>query len=285
MKKCSLMRSTLLALVLGVPATLLHAATITTPVTGWMVHNDGASGGTVVGGTPSAPTFTPGDNSTLMAPFTDVKLSSDGDFVEAKTTLTMTGRTGTGINTLNTQIRFALLDSSNATLTPGDASNLGYTIEYANLNGTPLTREQTSAVQTNPFTSPTTISPATITLDPSGGSIQGANPGAVTFDIKLTRNNGALDMVASVSGTDSVTSTAYLETFSWTGHTSANFPLNGAFTFNRLGIFLGGNANSATATLAESTVSTNVPEPATLLLAVGLAAVGGIARKRAVFAS
>ena len=138
MKKNILMKPAIVALALVAPATLLHAATITTPVTGWMVHNDGASGGTTVGGTPSSPTFTPGDNSTLMAPFTDITLANDGDSVEAITTLTLTGRTGTGINSLNTQLRFALLDSSNSTLTAGDAPNVGFTIEYANPSGTPL---------------------------------------------------------------------------------------------------------------------------------------------------
>lgn len=130
-------------------------------------------------------------------------------------------------------------------------------------------REQTSPTQTNPFTSPTSINNGT--QDASNGSIQGANPGAVTFDIKLTRNGRALDLIGSISGTDSVTSLPYLETFGWTGHTSTNFPLNGSFSFNRLGIFLGPNANAASAAITGSSVSTNVPEPASLVLAIGMA--------------
>src|SRR5262245_14100627 len=105
-----------------------NAATI--PVTGWIVHN----GTSTVAGTADTPTFTPGSNLTLMAPFSDVTLANDGDFVEGKTTLTMNARTAnTGVNNLNTQLRFALLDSSNATLTAGDVPNLGITMEYTNL--------------------------------------------------------------------------------------------------------------------------------------------------------
>ena len=57
---------------------------------------------------------------TLMAPFSNVALVNDGDFVEASTTLTMNTRTlNTGVNGLNTQLRFALLDNpTNAAPTP-----------------------------------------------------------------------------------------------------------------------------------------------------------------------
>ena len=43
-----------------------------------------------------------------MAPFADVTLASDGDFVEGKVTMAMSGRTTTGVNTLNTQLRLGL---------------------------------------------------------------------------------------------------------------------------------------------------------------------------------
>jgi hypothetical protein len=273
----NLIRTLFIALLISALASMTHAATI--PVTGWIVHNDGATGGTTVGGTASMPTFTPGDNSTLMAPFTDVTLASDGDSIEATTTLTMNTRTGTGINTLNTQLRFALLDDSvNGTVTAGDFPNVGFTIEYTNAAAGGLAREQESLTQASPFNSPTSINNGT--QDASAGSIQGADPGPVTFNIKLTRNGGALDMVGSISGTDSVTSLPYLANFGWTGHTSTNFPLNGAFTFNRIAVLLGGNVNAASASLSDSSV-TVVPEPASLVLATGLALGGVFVRKRA----
>ena len=265
-------------------ATAAHATTI--PVTGWMVHNDGVSGGTTVGGTPSNPTFTPGgdptgtNSTTLMAPFTDVTLANDGDFIEATTTLTMNSRSVSGTNTLNTQIRFALLDDSvNGTLTAGDFPNVGFTIEYSNVLSGLLAREQESLTQTDPFISPTGINNGT--LDANGRSIQGTDPGPVTFDIKLTRNGGALDMVGSISGIDTGHSNLpYLSTFSWTAHSSTNFPLNGSFSFNRLALMLNKGVKATSATLSDSSVSV-VPEPTSLVLLAGMVLGGALVQKRA----
>jgi hypothetical protein len=239
-----------------------------------MVHN----GTSTVGGTASNPTFTAGDNLTLMAPFDDVVLANDGDFVEGQTTLTLNARTAnTGTNNLNTQLRFALLGSTNATLTPSDAPNLGITMEYSNLAAGGLIREQSAAAQTNPFTSP----PTTIgngLQDSGGDSIQGANPGPVTFDYKLTRNGGKLDGSGTISGTDSVSGNPYSAPFSFTGWSSATFPANGTFTFNRMAVFLGPNVEATSASLNDSQVIT-IPEPASLALASGLI-LGGLLMRR-----
>jgi hypothetical protein len=254
--KCTWGISALAVLALVASASFAPAATIS----GWMVHN----GTSTVGGTAANPTFTPGDNITAMAPFSDVTLSNDGDFVEVSTVLTMNTRTGTGINTLNTQLRLGLFSSTNATLTATDAPNIGYIIEYTNAVAGGLIREQASLVQTSPFTSPTNLGNGT--PDSGGDSIQGANPGPVTFTMRLTRNAGKLDLTGSISGTDSVTTNPYLANFSLVGTSSANFPANGAFTFNRIGLFLGDAVNAASAALADSTVTTNVPEPASIAL-------------------
>jgi hypothetical protein len=235
------------------------------PVTGWMVHN----GTSTVGGTASAPTFTAADNLTLMAPFSDVTLANDGDSIEGKTTLTLNTRTANlGTNSLNTQLRFALLDSTTASPTPSDFPNLGLTMEYSNLAAGGLMREQSNATQTNPFTSP----PTTIgngTQDANAGSIQGANPGAVTFNYKFTRNAGKLDLSGTISGTDSVTGNPYSAPFSFTGWSSATFPAGGSFTFNRMAVFLGPNVDATSASLTDSQVIT-IPEPASVILAVGV---------------
>jgi hypothetical protein len=236
-----------------------------------MVHN----GTSTVAGTADGPTFTPGDNVTLMAPFDNVTLANDGDFVDVTTTLTMDTRTGTGINSLNTQLRLAVLDDNvNTTLTAGDAPNLGFTIEYSNASTGGLIREQQSTTQTNPFTSPVTIGNGT--QDAGGDSIQGANPGPVTFDLRLTRDAGKLDLTGTISGTDAVSGNPYLANFAVSGYTSANFPSGGPFTFNRVGLFLGDNVNATSASLASSSVTTGstVPEPALLApLAAGLLAI------------
>ena len=267
----SLMRTTAFALAIAAWAPLAHSAVI--PVTGWMVHN----GTSTVGGTASAPTFTPGDNVTLMAPFDDVVLANDGDFIEGQTTLTLNARTAnTGINALNPQLRFALLGSTNATLTAADFPNLGITMEYSNVAAGGLIREQSSATQTNPFTSPTTIGNGS--QDSGGDSIQGANPGPVTFVYKLTRNGGKLDGSGTISGTDSVSGNPYLAPFSFTGWSSATFPANGTFTFNRMAVFLGPSADATSAVLNDSQVTT-IPEPASLALAAGMV-FGGLLTRR-----
>jgi hypothetical protein len=243
------------------------------PVTGWIVHN----GTSTVGGTASAPTFTPGDNITLMAPFSDVVLANDGDSVEVKTTLTMNTRTGTGINTLNTQLRFALLDDSvNGTVTANDIPNVGFIIEYTNQATGGLIREQQSTTQTNPFTSPTNIGNGS--QDSGADSIQGANPGPVLFSLKLTRNGGKIDLSGYISGTDAVSTNPYLANYTVNGYSSVNFPANGTFTFNRVALQLGDGVNAASASLADSSVIT-IPEPATCVLA-GAAAVGGLMIRR-----
>jgi hypothetical protein len=245
------------------------------PVTGWAVHN----GTSTAGGTPASPTFSPGDNLTLMAPFGDVVLANDGDFVQGRTTLTLSNRTAnTGVNALNTQLRVGLFNGPAGAVAANDVPNVGLIIEYTNAAAGGLIREQSNAAQTNPFTSPTNIGNGV--QDTGADSIQGANPGPVTFDLKLTRNSGKLDLVGSISGSDSVTGNPYLATYTVTGFTSATFQENGTFTFNRIGLFLGGNADATTATLSDSSVTT-IPEPAAL--AIGGAVFGGllVTRRRA----
>jgi hypothetical protein len=82
----------------------------------------------------------------------------------------------------------------------------------------------------------------------------------------MTRNAGQLDLTGSISGTDSVTTNPYLANYSVSGISSSNFPNGGAFKFNRIGLFLGDGVNAASASLADSTVTTNVPEPASLAM-------------------
>lgn len=233
-------------------------------VTGWVVHNGSAS---VSNGGTNAPTFTPGDNITVMAPFTPISLANDGEFVKFTTTLTMNNRSTTGINTLNTQLRVGLFNGPAGPVVASDVPNLGFIIEYTNQAAGGLIREQQSATQTNPFTSPANIGNGT--QDSGGDSIQGANPGPVTFELTLTRNAGKLDLSGKISGTDSVTTNPYLSTYSVTGYSSANFPDGGTFTFNRAAIFLGDGVNAASASLAEATV-VGIPESRFGMLAVAL---------------
>ena len=200
----NLMKTSCMAFAIVAWTSVTNAAVI--PVSGWIVHN----GTSTVGGTASNPTFTAGDNITLMAPFADVVLANDGDFVEGKTTLTMNTRTGTGINTLNTQLRFALLDDS-VKWDSNRQRRPQYWLHHRILRiwrRAGLFANKPAPAQTNPFTSPTNIGNGV--QDSGADSIQGANPGPVTFDLKLTRNGGKLDLTGSISGTDSVSTNPYL---------------------------------------------------------------------------
>jgi hypothetical protein len=248
------------------------ASAAVAPVTGWMVHNGTAT----VGGTASDPTFTPGDNITVMAPFDDVTLANVGDFVTGTTTLSFDGRTAnTATNNLNTQLRFGLFSSTNATLTAGDAPNLGFIIEYTNESPVDpanrrLIREQTNTIQTAPFVSPTNIGNGT--ADVGNDSIQGANPGLVTFTLTLTRSSATtIDLTGTISGTDSLSLNPYIGNYSLSNIAATNF------TFNRIGLFLGGNADAPVASLSDSSITTE-PEPTGLAFAACL--IGGLAVRR-----
>jgi hypothetical protein len=218
------------------------------------------------GGTDS-PTFTPGDNITVMAPFSDITLANDGDFVTASVNLTMAGRTTTGVNTLNTQLRIGLFNGPPGPVVANDIPNTGFIIEYTNAGAGGLIREQTSLTQTAPFTSPTNIGNGT--PDAESESISGANPPPVLLELTLTRNGGELDLTGQIS------SGSYLATYSVPGYSSATHPLDGEFNFNRIGLFLGDGVNAASASLSGAKITTNVPEPASTMLAAMLTA-GGI---------
>jgi hypothetical protein len=233
------------ALALAALAPLAHAA----PITGWAVHN----GSSTAGGTASAPTFAPADNLTLMAPFIDRALVNNGDYVEVKTTLELNDRTAnTGTNALNTQLRIGLFDGPAGAIGFEDTPNLGFIIEYHNVSG--LIREQTNAGQNSPFTSPTNIGNGS----PPTGNIAGANPDPVTFTLRLTRTAGALDL------TGSIVSSTFTGNYSALGNASSH-------VFNRIGLFMGPNVDATDILLTNSSVTTNVPEPATCVLAAAAA--------------
>jgi len=254
---------------LGVIAVASSAEAATESVAGWAVHN----GTSTVAGTSEAPTFTPADNMTLMSPFSAISLVNDGDFVEATTTLTLTDRTAnTGTNALNTQLRFGLFNGPNGVVTASDIPNLGFIIEYTNVLAGGLIREQTSDVQTNPFVSPTDRGNGV--QDSGADSIFGANPGPVTFTLRLTRDAGQIDLTGSISGTEFGTGDAYLATYTLLNIT----PSDTSFTFDRIGLFLGGNADASSATLSSASV-TSVPEPASLAVPA-LAAAAILAKRR-----
>ena len=236
-------------------------------IMGWNVHNHTGAAPTV-GGTAAAPTFTLADNAVLMAPFNPIALANDGDSIAVSTMLTLNGRTTTGVNSLNTQLRFGVFNGPAGAVAVNDVPNQGFIIEYTNAAAGGLIPEQQSAAQSNPFNRPVNIGNGS--QDAGADSLQGANLGPVRFEITVTRVGGMINLSGSISGTDAVAGNSYLANYAVNAYSSATFPANGAFTFDRVGLFLGDNVNAASMDLTDSIVTTNVPEPiAPFLLTVG----------------
>ena len=257
------------------PASLAHGTTI--PVTGWDVHNGTA---TVTDGTTNSPSFKPADDSlVVMAPFGDIPLLNDGDYVTLNATLNLGMRNSSGDSVgetgLNTQLRIGLFDGPAGAVAADDFANPGFIIEYSDAPAGGLIREQTSLTQTNPFVSPTNIGNGV--QDSGDDHIQGTDIGPVDFTLTLTRNSGMLDISGQISGTDSTNSNPYLSTYSVTGYAPVSF------AYNRVGFFFGprvdGDKNTTdsnfTGTLNDVTVTTNVPEPGCGVL-FALFALGGV---------
>jgi hypothetical protein len=149
-----------------------------------------------------------------------------------------------------------------------DLPNYGIFAQYANSNqGHLKVFEQSSASAADPMNPPPGVTigeqPATVTVDPENDAIQGANPTAA-YEMTITRTGGNLAITGSISGG------SYLSSFNIPAFSSATFPANGSFTFDRVGFHLGNNVNAATgSTFSSVTVETNVvPEPASLLLVI-----------------
>ena len=264
------LRQWVAAVVVASSASVCGAAA--TPVSNWVVQ----TGASVVSGTPTDPTFTPGDNITVMAPFGDVTLANDGEYVNLTATLNVSTRaTNTGTNALNTQLRFGIFDDNTNGGTVSASPNVGFIIEYSNVVAGGLIREQQSTVQTSPFVSPTNLGNGT--QDSGADSLQGANIGPVVFNLTLTRVAGKLNLTGTISGTDSVSGNPYLQNYSAAGISSANFPSDGSFTFNRVGLFLGSNVDGPTATISDAFVT--VPEPSAIALA-GLGMTSWLLKRR-----
>ena len=256
-----------------------HGATI--PVTDWVVHNS-VGAVTADDEETNSPKFTAADMAadtmTVMAPFSSISLANDGDYIKLTTILSMSNRSTTGINTLNTHLRFGLFDGPAGTVVAADAPNHGIFAQYANANQGHLKVFEQATATDNPMNNSHTLigeQPANVVVDPENDSIQGANPSAY-FEMTLTRNGGNLDVAGQISGGN------YLSTFSIPGFNSATFPTGGPFTFNRVGFFLGNNVNAQDgSTFADVLIETNVPEPGSCLLAATVA-VGGLMMGRPV---
>jgi hypothetical protein len=276
-----------LAIIALVTATCsLQAALITYPVEDWAAQTQSVPP-TTVSDDSNSPTFTPADQAlTVMGTFPNIELKNDGDYLRVTTTLTTATRTGnTGLNALNTALRFGIFDGPDAPVAAGDSPNHGIFIVYGNHNqvNNRVIRYNNTATTNAVFATPgsyptgTNIIGMPGTNDPDNDSIQGANIGPVLFELKFTRNNDLMDIYGKISGTDSVTGRPYISEYS---HIGFDAIANGiGFDFDRAGFFFANNVDAPSATLNNVTVETNVPEPVCSLLAV-LAVLGGMASTR-----
>lgn len=242
-------------------------------VTGWVVHN-GAS--TLTGGDTNNPTTTPaGSSLVVLAPTVPVSLAQQGDYVKFTAQLTLTDRTANlAVNSLNTQLRFGIFSGPDGAVTFEDAPNFGFIGQYANANQgwARLRSQETNHV--DPFFNGSLTALTDGTADAEGDSISGANPPSIDLEITVTRNaSGTLDIAGLISGGN------YLSTFSYSDYDSAPFPAGGPFTFNRVGLWFGGNVSATSATISDAVITTNVPEPTSGVL-LALAATGGLGMGR-----
>jgi len=266
MTKRNVMCTAIVALAIFASGSMGRAAVVI-PVTGWVVHN-GPGTSTVSSAGTNTPTFGTADDITAMGKFGLHELLHDGDFVSLTTTLTVgTRTTNTGVNALNTQLRIGLFDGPAGNIGVADFPDKGFIIEYSNLATGGLIREQTSATQTSPFTSPTNIGNGV--QDSGGDSIRGANIGNVLFELTLTRNSGKLDITGKISGTDSSNGNPYLSTYSKLGFTTSTF------SCNRAGFFFGPQVDGVNGgTLHDVNIMTNVPEQSSWAVAAVVTAAG-----------
>jgi hypothetical protein len=252
-----------------------QGALISLPVEDWAAHTQSAPP-TTVGGSGNSPTFTPADNAlTVLGTFPNVELKNDGDYVRVTTTLTTSTRTtNTGVNALNTLLRFGLFDGPDAPVAAGDAPNHGIFIVYGNHNQANNRRIRfNSMAGTNIFAAPadnSNVIGSSGSEDVDQDSIRGGDIGPVLFELKLTRNSDLLDIYGRISGTDSVTGRPYLSEYNHIGFDASSI----GFDFDRAGFFFGNNVDAPSATLNNVTVETNVPEPTALVLAAGLLLAG-----------
>ncbi len=271
-----------------VSAPLAHGA-IVHDVTGWDRHN-GPAGITVNNANTNSPSLTgtgsiiaAGDNYALMAPINPVTLTNPGDFITFTTSVQFDGRTtGTGAQALNNNLRFGVFTFNGSGAFSGnshdpivfeDEDNDGIFARYGNgLSSTPhlTVFEKNTHPHNNPFLTAGITQIGTGNPDVGGDSIFGTNPGVIDYEITITRTgDGKLDIAGFISGGN------YFSDFSILGHSSATYPENGPFTFNRVGVYFN-NANAPTVNVIDAKVTTNVPEPQSLVLA-GIMAIGGAA--------
>lgn len=319
MAKCNYVKIALACLAIVAIAPSTQAALINSDVVGWVAHNEPSGGPavTINAANTNSPTITPDDTTSpalpggaqyvMMAPIDPVALTKPGDYVQFTVNVQMFGRTTTGAQNLNNNLRFGLFSytgtgafdgNSHDPVVAEDVTNHGIYARYGNglsgANHLGVHEQATSGV--NPFTGGSTNlltrkaanlappneldGPASgdIAIDVGGHSIAGANPGIISYDMTIMRtSDGKLNIFGSIAGDD------YLSSFNIDDHTSSAYLQDGPFTFNRVGLFFN-NASIQSGTnprieITNAQITTNVPEPGSFVLIAIVAGLGWSSRR------
>jgi hypothetical protein len=240
--------------ILALSATI--AASNGVAVINWVTTN-GDAGFTAGSAATNSPVTTDADGDAIVGSFSGVTLS-EGETITLTGSWSITGNTGL---IPGNQIRWGLFDAPG---TPATGNGSGYVGVWAAASSN---IDSANGSTTNPFSgsASTTIAGGSGTL-PSYGS-------TYNFLLAVTRVD-ATQISVSGSLEDAGSGSALI---SWPETTGT--PAGGSFTFDSVGILLGGTTNATQATFSnvDATV-TAIPEPSALLL--GLVATLGLLRRR-----
>ncbi|MEN8772161.1 MAG: PEP-CTERM sorting domain-containing protein [Akkermansiaceae bacterium] len=224
-------------------------------VTNWVATN-GDAGFTAGTAATNSPVSTDADGDTLAGSFASVTLG-EGDLIALTGSVSITGNTGA---IPGNQFRWGLFGGP-GTPTTGNGSN--YVGIWASAS-TDIRHADGST--TNPFSG----SASTI-INTQAGAVP-AYGDTLDFSLNITRINATQ---ISVSG--DLVNSGGTTLISWP-ETTAN-AAESAFTFNSVGILLGGTTDATQAAFSNVDATlTSVPEPSSLLL--GLIGILGLLRRR-----
>lgn len=224
---------------LGIGLLTLTGASAT-PVTNWVTTN-GDAGYADGSEATNSPTNTDADAETIVGSFPEITLAT-GQSITLTGSVVITGRTG---NIPGNQIRWGLF---NAPSTPETGVGDNYVGVWAAANNGPADLRSADGSTANPFSGSATTVISTTTYD--GGATRYED--TLTFSLTITRfdDNQITTSGMLTNGVDLVAE--------WPETNSPASPAS--FTYNSVGILLGGTTNATQATLSNVEVDYGADE-------------------------